>query len=326
MVAALVDDRSFLDLVERHGPTETAKRIGCSVRAVFKRRQSLEVRLGRQVKAGGPKADRNTRRAEQHPYRLQLDISDGVVICGSDAHYWPGIVSTAHRAFCHLARELQPKAVVMNGDAFDGARISRHSPIGWENRPEVVAELEATKERLAEIERAAPNAKRYWPLGNHDGRFETRLATVAPEYARINGFHLKDHIPYWHPCWAVWCNDDVVIKHRFKSGIHAPHNNTKDAGTSFVTGHLHSLKVQPWTDYRGTRFGVDCGTMADIYGPQFVDYTEDNPRNWRSGFVVLTFHKGRLLWPELVHVIDDGVVEFRGKVIEVGDAKAPRKR
>jgi len=53
------------------------------------------------------------------------------------------------------------------------------------------------------------------------------------------------------------------------------------------------------------------------WGSQAVNYTEDNPLDWRSGFVVLTFHKGRLLWPEVVHVIEEGKVEFRGKVIEV---------
>jgi hypothetical protein len=77
--------------------------------------------------------------------------------------------------------------------------------------------------------------------------------------------------------------------------------------------------VTPWTDYNGTRFGVDCGTMADPFGPQFRDYMEDNPRNWRSGFAIITFHKGKMLWPEVVHVIneDDGLVEFRGKVYKV---------
>jgi hypothetical protein len=89
------------------------------------------------------------------------------------------------------------------------------------------------------------------------------------------------------------------------------------SGKTIVTGHLHSLRVTPLSDYTGTRYGVDCGTLADPYGPQFTHYTEDNPVNWRSGFVVLTFYRGRLLWPEVVHVIDEGQVTFRGKVYEV---------
>ena len=90
------------------------------------------------------------------------------------------------------------------------------------------------------------------------------------------------------------------------------------SGKTVVTGHLHSLKTTPWSDYNGTRYGVDTGTLAAPYGPQF-GYQEDNPRNHRSGFAVLTFDKCRLLWPELVHVIDEtaGEVEWRGKVYTV---------
>ena len=33
--------------------------------------------------------------------------------------------------------------------------------------------------------------------------------------------------------------------------------------------------------------------------------------------IPLTFKDGRLLWPEVVHVIEDGAVEFRGQIIKV---------
>jgi hypothetical protein len=252
-----------------------------------------------------------------HPGRLDFEIENGVVLVGSDAHYWPGFVSTAHRAFVRFCKELKPKAVVMNGDMLDGATISRHAPIGWESRPSLIQEIETVKDRLGEITVAAGKARRFWPLGNHDARFETRLATVAPQYATVHGVHLKDHFPDYSACWMLVVNDNVVIKHRIRGGLHAAHNNTLNAGTTTVTGHLHSLKVTPFSDYGGTRWGVDTGTMADPYGPQTADYTELGPVNWRSGFIVLTFSGGELLWPEIVHVREEGKVEFRGKVIEV---------
>ena len=174
---------------------------------------------------------------------------------------------------------------------------------------------------MKEIFRAVPfKTRKIWTLGNHDARFETRLAHVAQEYALIHGVHLSDHFPDWDCAWAVWINGGpggVVVKHRFKSGLHAPHNNTLWAGMSMVTGHLHSQKVMPISDYLGTRWGVDSGCMADPYGPQFTDYSEDNARSHRSGFVALSFRKGRLLWPELISVFDKNHVEFRGDVIEV---------
>jgi len=315
MAAPTCSDEAFLELFETLGPAETARRLGVTERAVFKRRNRLEARLRAPIT--GPREPSQPRARVEHPHRIELDIEDGTVFVGGDAHYWPDRISTAHRAFVRLVKEFKPRAVVMDGDVFDGASISRHPPIGWEKRPTVIQEIEACQERLGEIEKAAGKARKIWSLGNHDSRFETRLATVAPEYARVHGVHLRDHFPLWEPCWSVWINGSVVIKHRFKGGIHATHNNTLWSGKTIVTGHLHSLKVTPFSDYRGTRWGVDAGTLAEPGGPQFVDYLEDNPVNWRSGFVVLTFHKGRLLWPEVVHVIEEGMVEFRGKVISV---------
>jgi len=64
---------------------------------------------------------------------------------------------------------------------------------------------------------------------------------------------------------------------------------------------------------------VDTGTLAEVDGPQFIDYLEMNPTNWRSGFAVLTFEDSELLWPEIVHRWDDDHVEFRGQLINVGD-------
>jgi hypothetical protein len=108
----------------------------------------------------------------------------------------------------------------------------------------------------------------------------------------------------------------VVVKHRWKGGIHATHNNVVNAGLSIVTGHLHALKVTPFSDYTGNRFGVDTGTLAEPYGEQF-GYMEENPANWRSGFIVLTFRDGRLLWPDVAHAFAPGKIEFRGKIYDV---------
>ncbi|MDQ3014188.1 MAG: metallophosphoesterase [Acidobacteriota bacterium] len=294
-----------------------SKKTGIPERLIYQLRISIEKRIGRQLVAPESVKNPSSRVGISHPGRICLDIKDGVVLVGGDGHYWPGPASTAHRAFVKFCKIHKPAVVVMNGDAFDGSGISRHPPIGWESLPTVQEELEAVQERLSEIEKAAFKARKIWTLGNHDGRFETRLATVAPEYGRVHGFHLKDHAPQWETAWACWINDSVVVKHRYKGGVHASHNNTIAAGKSMVTNHLHSAKVTPYNDYNGVRYGVDTGCIADPDGMQFLDYTEDSPKNWRSGFCVLTFKAGELLLPELVLVWDEKTVQFRGELINV---------
>lgn len=308
-------DDIFIAEYRTIGARNMARKYDIGERAIHQRRKRLEKALNMPIVAGTAQSPQG--RGIKAKNKVEWHIPDGVVVVGSDAHYWPNEISTAHLALVDICKRLKPKAVVMNGDLVDGARISRHPPINWESLPTVDEELETVKVRLGEIEKAAKGAYKAWTLGNHDMRFEAKLANLAPEYAGIHGVHLHDHFgAQWAHCWSVWINDDVVVKHRFKNGIHATHNNTIWAGKTMVTGHLHSLKVTPFTDYNGDRWGVDCGTLAEPYGPQF-QYGEDNPVNHRSGFVVLTFKDGKLLWPEVVRVVDQGVYDFRGNLYEV---------
>lgn len=643
MVKPACSEEEFVQLYNLLGPTGLSNKLGISIRAIQMRKNTLVAKgheLTPPFTAGGKLNPVAFGGLHSHPGRIDLNIINGTVLVGSDAHYWPDIVSTAHRGFVAFARALKPKFVVMNGDMFDGASISRHPPLpNWEKAPSVIEEIEACQERLQEIRKASKGAGLVWTLGNHDclddatecltkrgwvnhgdiraddevlslvddkaawspinevvrfdycgplvriektrmsmavtpnhrvlldrldtrvakynvreyrcaddlpwsfnmplaalsdrpgapltddqirlagwlltdgcygrddisifqskperieeirallerlglehsfytrhrevaavcgrtlvkpalpqcqfrltapaqrrvrewlpgktrlpawagdldgrqfgvfleaviagdgvwdghhpeartccvvygrapilddlqavalahgwrariatdtrgalrlcmalepkirierpevfteqyagtvwclrvphsnfmvrrrgcayftgnSRFTQRLATVAPEFAKVHGIHLKDHFPEWKPAFAAWVNSNVVIKHRYKGGIHAAHNNTVNAGLTVVTGHLHSLKVTPFRDYNGTRWGVDTGTLADPYGPQF-HYSELNPLNHESGFVVLTFKEGRLLQPELARVCGDGLIDFRGEVVSV---------
>ena len=156
-----------------------------------------------------------------------------------------------------------------------------------------------------------------WCLGNHDARFETLLANHAPQYDGVPGFQLKDHFPLWEGCWSFWVNDDTVIKHRFKGGRYAGYNNAVAAQTNIITGHTHVLACQPITGYSKTIWGVQTGTLAEPNNMQFADYTEDSPKDWRSGFVMLSWENGRMLMPEMIQVCGDDEVEFRGEILKL---------
>lgn len=307
-------DDDFAEIFRQHGATGTAKRLGLTVSAVNKRRQSIERRLGVKLAVGAPTLPPPA----EYAHRVTLSVPNGIVLVASDAHYWPGDPNVMHRALVSFCKEYKPKALIFNGDVLDFAGISRHPPIGWEHQPSLIEEIEVAKDRLHELELTTPRGcQLIWTMGNHCARFETRLATVAPEYAQINGVHLHDHYPQWETAWACWVNEKVVIKHRFKGGIHAPHTNAMWAGKTIVTGHLHSAKVTPFTDYNGTRYGVDTGCLADTNAGAFTDYTEDNPKNWVSAFGMFTFKDGELLWPELVVKWDSKRIQFRGQLISV---------
>jgi hypothetical protein len=323
-------DEEFIDAWMRYGsPRKVADALPLPVRSVHQRRRSIEARhgialaskipatctTGIKAEAGQAANQLAESRARRYESEMQVELHDGVVMVASDCHYWPGIVTTAHEAFCKLAKALKPAIVVLNGDILDGARISRHARIMWEKQPTLKDEIIAVQDRCAEIERAAGKAQLIRTIGNHDARFENYLAHNSPEMEEMAGSTLIDYLPRWRAGWAAHLNTGTegwtVIRHRaVAGGIHAAYNSTLRAGTHYVHGHLHKLQYTPWADYRGRRFGVDCGTMAEPKGPQFT-YTEAGPLNWASGFAVLTFHEGRLLEPELA-VVHNGKAWFRG--------------
>lgn len=317
--ACSVED--FVALWETHGsPQAIAMHLGVNVRKVYERRRRVEAELGIALVSKGPGSspplpkDKVIHR--HHEGRIDLMIDNGTVIVFSDGHFWPNIRTTAHRALVALIKQIRPAAVVCNGDAFDGGAISRFPRIGWDHKPTVKDELGAVEAALSEIEAAARGARLIWTLGNHDSRYETRLAAKTPEFEGIVGFHLKDHFPLWSPAWTCWINEDTIVTHQYHNGIHATHNNVIKGHVSYVTGHLHSLKVTPYTNAKGENlYGVDTGTLADAMGPQFVDYMQGRHGNWRSGFAVLTYRDGKLLLPELVQKWDEDSVQFRGHIL-----------
>lgn len=313
-----VSDEEFISCWKRLAkPTAVAAALGIDVRQVYRRRAALEEKGGFILDvADATRSKRPRNHVDRIGHRITIDLSDGIVVIFGDAHYWPGDKSVAHQALVKTIKDLKPDVIICNGDAFDGARISRHPATSWSKMPEVADELAYCQEMLGDIASAAPDySKLIWNMGNHDTRFSARLAQTAGEYVGVHGTDLPDHFPDWNFAWSTQINDDTMVKHRWHNGVHATWNNTLKGGMNIFTNHIHRLCVTPITDYNGRRYGVDCGTLSE-FGPdvdKFI-YGEDNPFNWGSGFAVATFHRGKLLPPELA-VVQDGLCYFRGNVI-----------
>lgn len=311
-----ISDAEFIRVFqELRSPLLVAEHFGLSDRAVYARRNSMEKKHDVNLQTI-PVGDKELRRdiakltIPEHQQRMTAELSDGIVIVFSDAHFW-GEESVAYLALLNAIQGLKPKMIIANGDIFDGAgQMSRHPRIGWEKSPTGKQQLDAVQTAMGKIEDIAKGAKLLRTIGNHDIRFESKLSNSVGEYEGIHGFTLRDHLPRWHDAWSIMINGNTMVKHRYHNGLHAAFNNTLKSGCNIVTGHLHRLLVTPWGDYNGRRYGIDTGCLADPHGAQFT-YAEDNPSPHCAGFAVLTFREGKLLPPELCEVIE-GKAYFRG--------------
>src|SRR5574340_298305 len=156
MTARKATDEQFIDTWKRlKSPRAVAQALGITERVAYSRRREIEARYGLQLSVTGPGLF-----VPDNKRRLEMGLEDGHMVVFSDAHYWPEDPSPAHEALTVVCKELKPKILVANGDMLDGASISRHEPLGWQQLPTVREEIDACTERLDELKRAAKGAKR----------------------------------------------------------------------------------------------------------------------------------------------------------------------
>jgi hypothetical protein len=334
-----LSDEEFIAKWREHpSPAAISKATGVNVRNIMARRRSIEVRYNIKLETDPTyKQNRNKELAEkakierekreeklkerleatQHSVRRGMELEKGRVIIFSDAHFTDE-TTTGFKALLKFIEHFKPKAIVCNGDAFDGAVLSRFPSINYDRKPSVLDELKYCKTHLEAIEKVKPAGCRLiWTLGNHDMRYEAALVARAPEFSGVDGFNLKYHFPNWETCWSFWVNDDTVIKHRHKGGRYAGYNNVQASFCNIFTGHTHVLTCSPISTFdQKTYWGVQTGTLADINNESF-QYTEDNAKDWRQGFILASWERGQLLMPEMVMTYGDDEVMFRGEILAV---------
>jgi len=330
----LTDEEFIAKWKEHPSPTAMAKATGNSIRAVQNRRRNVEVKNNITLPTTyDAKAEHNNKLKEQkrireealqqrldavtHSVRRGMELEKGRVIIFSDAHF-TDYTTTGFKALIKFIEHFKPVAVICNGDAFDGAVLSRFPKINYDKQPSVLDELNYCKLHLGAIEAVRPSGCRLiWLLGNHDMRYESFLVSRASEFSGVDGFSLKDHFPNWETCWSFWINDDTVVKHRHKGGRYAGYNNVQASFCNIFTGHTHVLTLSPISTFdQKTYWGVQTGTLADVNSDTFI-YCEDSSRDWRQGFIMASWENGKLLMPEMVLVNDEDSVQFRGEILQL---------
>lgn len=248
---------------------------------------------------------------------LETKLQNGYVLVISDQHQNPRIGnSVAANGALEVAKIIKPSAVYHLGDLLDFASISTHDKLGWTDSYTVQEELDSGMDYLREMSAVTRGADRIMLQGNHDQRFNKFLSKHAPQFKGIGGFDIVDHIPSdWRYALSILLNGNTKFLHAHHGGVHAAYNNVLKGGINIVTGHTHILECKPFSDYSGTRFGIQTGTLSTIKDNPFFDYTFHTPLNWQAGFVVLRYIDGKLQYPEIAFVNQNNQCIFRGEIV-----------
>jgi len=248
-------------------------------------------------------------------------VENGVFVVFGDCHWTNASQprSVAHEALLRAVPRVKPDFLLCTGDALDLNEISRHDPVGWTPAGRVKDTLAAGRMHFGELADAAPKAKKFWCIGNHDERYDNYLAKNAAAFEGEEGMSLADKFPDWRMAWRFNFGAFFAL-HRWHNGEHAAYNNTLKSSSSMVTGDTHKLRVTARENLRGREYGVEAGMLADPNWPCF-NYLRGKPTGWTQGWVVLNVRNGRLLQPETCEVLD-GIAYFRGEAL----AGKPRVR
>jgi len=115
-------------------------------------------------------------------------ISQSKILILSDLHF-PYQDNQAIKTAIKYGKEKGVNCILINGDLFDFATISRHEK-DWRHRS-VAEEFDAVRKFLKELRGHFPKAKIVFKEGNHDERFEKFLFLKAPEIFDDNEFKLE---------------------------------------------------------------------------------------------------------------------------------------
>ena len=176
----------------------------------------------------------------------QLKLENGIVIIGSDIHI-PFQDDKAVDAFCDYCKEIQPSAIILNGDVLDFYKLSRFIKGEGRNPYE---EISACRDLLKKIKTDCPNSKVYYVIGNHETRLETYVLNNAPHLASLvedvftiiktNEFGVIG-------CSEVLINDTFVCTHGKMLGSKAGLSAIKEIEKHYMSGasgHCFSEDVE----------------------------------------------------------------------------------
>jgi UDP-2,3-diacylglucosamine pyrophosphatase LpxH len=216
-------------------------------------------------------------------------------------------------------RAFKPDIVVILGDFADCESLSAHAPSTAHGRKSFKLEVDEVSAALKQIEKAAPNAERYYVKGNHENRLERFLAKNAA--ALFDCVNYADLLKLKERGWKV-----TEYKKTLKLGkLHITHDtgkSGKDAHRSSalthmgstIIGHTHRMAYDVKGKYGGDAYvAAMFGWLGDS---ESVDYMHQSnvQTEWVHGFGLGWLEENDVLHVQPVPIVR-GACIVEGKLI-----------
>lgn len=216
----------------------------------------------------------------------------------------------AYELMLRVGIDLIPDEIVILGDYADFYGVNSHG-----KSPGIVEtlkdEVQAVIDRLTELNKLFPTAKKIFIEGNHEYRLARYISNSAPELFGMIGvkelLKLDDlgfkFIPYGPNQKYRILGSSLFARHEpLGGGTHVAHGTVNKAMASVIFGHTHRIQESQAVAMNGQNFrGISSGWLGNCKHPIF-SYVK-NHHQWALGFSVLHV-VGDIWFNQLVHIID----------------------
>jgi predicted phosphodiesterase len=214
-------------------------------------------------------------------------INQSKTLIISDLHF-PYQDNEAIKIAINYGKEKQVNCILLNGDIFDFASISRHEK-SWRQR-QVHQEFEAVRIFLNSLREHFPKAKIVFKYGNHDERYEKFLFLKAPEIFDCTDFQLevllklgelkievvKDKLPIKIGKLTVLHGHELFGG---SGGVNPARGTFLKTLENVVVGHYHKTSSNTEASMYGNVFSVHSIGCLCGKNPYFMPINK-----WNTGF------------------------------------------
>ena len=221
------------------------------------------------------------------------DFIDAVVI--GDMHLiWPD-ADVVNRIMDDIARK-PPKFVIQMGDLYDFYNFSKYK----KSRNLVMPKTElVTGKAMADkfwnnVKDAAPKAKKYQLIGNHDERVIKMIYEKFPEIESLfdpNSLFKFDSVHTMESESDELIINDTMFIHGYLS---KPGDHAKKNGMNVVCAHSHRPGLEVMHYNGRTIYEVNAGYVSNPLAPCFK-YGQQKRKNWARSYVRMDEHGPRVI-------------------------------
>jgi predicted phosphodiesterase len=218
----------------------------------------------------------------------------------------------AYELMLAVGKDLDPDEIVILGDYADFYAVSSHTKDAEMANVMLVDEVFEVIERLKELNRLFPRAKKVYIEGNHEYRLARYISSKAPDlYGAVDVasiLELKtlgfEYVPYSPVQKYAVLGSSLIARHEpLAGGKHVAQNTVEKAMSSVIFGHTHRIQEAQTVAMNGENYrGISSGWLGDSSHP-VMGYVRSH-HQWAQGFSVFHLLEDGTWFNYLAHIIN----------------------